>query len=349
MGIKKISESFTFDDVLIKPSRSSIEPREATLRAVLALGVELSVPFFSAAMDRITEEKMCIALGKIGGLGVLHRNCSVLEQAAMVKKIKKAGIKVGAACGPFDIERAAALKKVGIDLLVIDCAHGHNTKVIESAKVIKKKMGKLPIMVGNIATAEAAKDLAGIADIVKVGVGPGSICTTRIVSGVGVPQLTAVLDVAKTAHKFGMKVVADGGMKTSGDIAKALAAGADAVMMGNMFAGTDEAPGKSISYQGKVYKEYRGMGSQAVLNEKKSSDRYLIKGRKAVPEGVEGLVPCKGSVVDIVETLASGIQVAMGYVGAKTISQFQKKAEFVKITTASMQESRPHSLVTYHD
>jgi len=344
MGITKFLESFTFDDVLIKPSRSSIEPREAKLRAVLASGLDLEVPFFSAAMDRVTEEKMAIEIGKNGGMGVIHRNCTVLRQKEMVRKVKAQGVKVAAACGPFDLARAMVLQKAGIDLLVIDCAHGHNTKVIKSARNIKKKIGRVPIMVGNIATAEAAHDLAGVADIVKVGVGPGSICTTRIVSGVGVPQLTAILDVAAVAHRLGMKVVADGGMRTSGDIAKALAAGADAVMLGNMFAGTEEAPGKIVLRKGKRYKEYRGMGSKAVLDEKKSSDRYMVEGRKAVPEGIEGWVPYKGSVRAIIEELVSGIQVSMGYVGSKTISEFQKKAKFVRITSASMQESKPHSI-----
>lgn len=345
MGQKIFGDSFTFDDVLIRPSRSSIEPREASLRAVLSSSITLSVPFLSAAMDRVTDHAMAIALHKAGGLGVIHRNCTSAVQVAMVRKVKQAGALVAAACGPFDSDRATALVKAGVDILVIDCAHGHNVKVVASAKQIKKIIKNIPLMVGNIATAEAVSDLAGIADIVKVGVGPGSICTTRIVSGVGAPQLSAILEVAPIAHKLGIQVVADGGMRTSGDIAKALAAGADAVMLGNMFAGTKEAPGKLILKKGKKYKEYRGMGSQSVLYEKNSSDRYLVEGRKAVPEGVEGLVPYKGSVSDIVADLASGIQVAMGYVGAKNITEFQKKAQFVRITSASMQESRPHSLV----
>ncbi len=347
MGAKIFGDSFTFDDVLIRPARSSIEPREASLRAVLAPGLFLEMPFLSAAMDRVTEDAMAVALHKVGGLGVLHRNCSVQAQVAMVEKAKQAKAKVGAACGPFDVERAAALKSAGLDLLVVDCAHGHNAKVIASAKLIKKKLGNLPLVVGNIATAEAARDLAGIADIVKVGVGPGSICTTRIVSGIGVPQLSAILEVSAAAHRLGMKVIADGGIRTSGDIAKALAAGADVVMLGNLFAGTEEAPGRTIQKEGKKYKEYRGMGSQAVLDEKNSSDRYLVEGRKAIPEGIAGLVPYKGSVADISAGLASGVQVAMGYVGAKNIHEFQKKAQFIRISSASMQESWPHSLAVY--
>ncbi len=337
--------SFTFDDVLIRPNRSSIEPREANLRAVCVKGLELSRPFLSAAMDRVTESSMAVALHKAGGLGIIHRNCTIDRQVYMVQVVKKKGALVGAACGPFDEKRALALKKARIDVLVIDCAHGHNAKVISSARIIKNKIGKLPLIVGNIATKEAVQDLWGIAAAVKVGVGPGSICTTRIVSGVGVPQLSAVIEVASAAHKLGMKVIADGGMRTSGDIAKALAAGADCVMLGNIFAGTEEAPGKLVKHKGKNYKEYRGMGSRVVLEEKNSSDRYLVKGRKIVPEGVEGLVPYKGLVGDIVDELASGIQVAMGYVGAKNLQEFQNKAQFIRITPASMQESKPHSLV----
>ena len=347
---RKIShEGLTFDDVLIRPARSSMEPREAQLCAVLVLNkLKLATPFLSAAMDRVTEENMAIALHKAGGLGVIHRNSSIEAQVRMVGKAKRAGAQVGAACGPFDEERAIALKNAGVDILVVDCAHGHNAKVISSARRIKKIISPIPLMVGNVATAEAVRDLAGVADVVKVGVGPGSICTTRIVSGVGVPQLSAIMEVAAEAHRVGITVVADGGMRTSGDIAKALAAGADAVMLGNMFAGTKESPGKITIRSGNKYKEYRGMGSQAVLNEKNSSDRYLVEGRKAVPEGVTGLVPLKGPVREIVEELASGVQVAMGYVGAKTITQFQKKAQFIKISAASIQESRPHSLMHYN-
>lgn len=346
MGTKIYGDSFTFDDVLIRPSRSLIEPHEASLRAVLATGFELSVPFISAAMDRVTDSAMAIALHKTGGLGILHRNCTTAEQVRMVQKVKKFNAKVGAACGPFDMERALALTHADVDVLVIDCAHGHNSKVILSARQIKKKIGKMLLVIGNIATAEAVRDLSGVADVVKVGVGPGSICTTRIVAGVGVPQLSAIMEVSTEAHKLGMTVIADGGMRNSGDIAKALAAGADAVMLGNVFAGTKEAPGQVVIRKGRKYKEYRGMGSLSVLNEHNSSDRYLVRGRKAIPEGVEGLVPQKGLVAEVVAGLSSGVQVAMGYVGAKNIKTFQKRAQFIRITSASVQESRSHSLAS---
>src|SRR6185503_15837470 len=251
-----IRDGFTFDDVLLRPLASAMEPAEASLKTKIA-GVELEVPFLTAAMDRVTGPEMAIAIGKLGGLGVLHRNCSVEEQAAMVTAVKKAGVKVAAACGPFAAERALALEKAGVDVVVIDCAHGHNLNVIASAKKIKKQLKRAKMIFGNIATAEAAKAACQFADAVKVGVGPGSICTTRIISGVGVPQLSAVLEVVSVASRKKIPVIADGGIRTSGDIAKALAAGASAVMCGNMFAGTDEAPGKSIMKGGQCFKEYR--------------------------------------------------------------------------------------------
>jgi IMP dehydrogenase len=343
MGRKKLIEGFTFDDVLIRPAASSIEPSEASLKTVIA-GVPLSVPFLSAAMDKVTESTMAIALGKLGGLGVIHRNVSVEEQVRMVREAKKAGVKVAAACGPFAVERAYALDAAGCDVIVIDCAHGHNLNVVASAKKIKKNLKHAKMIFGNIATAEAARAACAFADAVKVGVGPGSICTTRLISGVGVPQLSAVMDVVSVASKKGIPVIADGGIRTSGDIAKALAAGASAVMLGNLFAGTDESPGKTVVRNGKKFKEYRGMGSKAVIESAAGKERYFTHGRKAVPEGVEALVPCRGPVADVVATLSSGVQVGMGYAGAATIPQFARKAQFIRITHASIAEGKPHSL-----
>jgi IMP dehydrogenase len=343
MAGKIVSESFTFDDVLIRPAASAIEPSEASLKMKIA-GIELSVPFLSAAMDRVTDAKMAIALCKLGCLGVLHRNCSVDEQVAMVKAVKTAGCYAAAACGPFHLERAKALDQAGADVIVVDCAHGHNLNVLASAKKIKKSLKHAKLIFGNIATAEAAYAACQFADAVKVGVGPGSICTTRIISGVGVPQLSAILDVASVAAKKKIPVIADGGIRQSGDIAKALAAGASAVMLGNLFAGTNEAPGKIVTKNGMKFKEYRGMGSKAVIETAAGKERYFTHGRKAVPEGVEALVPCTGSVADVVATLSSGLQVGMGYVGARNISEFQKKALFIRITHASIAEGKPHSL-----
>jgi IMP dehydrogenase len=339
----KITEGFTFDDVLIRPGASQMEPSEASLATKIA-GVALALPFLSAAMDRVTEASMAIALGKLGALGVLHRNCSIEEQVAMVRTVKKAGVPVAAACGPFAADRAKALDDAGCDIVVIDCAHGHNLNVIASAKKIRKQFKHAKMIFGNIATAEAAREACAFADAVKVGVGPGSICTTRIISGVGVPQLSAVIDVASVASKKKIPVIADGGIRTSGDIAKALAAGASAVMCGNMFAGTDEAPGKVITKNGKKCKEYRGMGSSAVIKSASGAERYFTHGRKAIPEGVEAVVPYKGPVSEIVASLSSGVQVGMGYVGARTIAEFQKKVQFIRITHASIAEGKPHSL-----
>src|SRR3989344_5435969 len=343
MGVKIIKEGFTFDDVLIVPSASRMEPSEASLKINIA-GIELSVPFLSAAMDRVTEARMAIALGKLGGLGVIHRNCSISDQVAMVSESKKACVPVAAACGPFAAERATALDKANCDVIVIDCAHGHNLNVVESARKIKKSLKHAKMIFGNIATGEAAKAACQFADAVKVGVGPGSICTTRLISGVGVPQLSAILEVAAVAKKYKVPVIADGGIRTSGDIAKALAAGASAVMLGNLFAGTDEAPGKIVEKGGVKFKEYRGMGSEAVIKSASGSERYFTHGRKAVPEGVEALVPYKGPVAEIIATLVSGVQVGMGYVGARTISEFEKKAQFIRTPRAAIAEGKPHSL-----
>jgi len=343
MVAKILERGFTFDDVLIVPNASAMEPAEASLKTTLC-GIELSVPFLSAAMDRVTESAMAIALGKLGGLGVLHRNVSIEEQVGMVRKVKEAGVPVAAACGPFAADRAKALDDAGCDVIVIDCAHGHNLNVIASAKKIKKSLRHAKMIFGNIATAEAAKAACTFADAVKVGVGPGSICTTRIISGVGVPQLSAILDVVSVASKKKVPVIADGGMRTSGDIAKALAAGASAVMCGNLFAGTDETPGKIVEKNGEKFKEYRGMGSKSVIESAAGKERYFTHGRKAVPEGVEALVPYKGSLSDLVATLISGVQVGMGYAGARTLKEFHAKARFIRITNASIAEGKPHSL-----
>lgn len=345
MESKIHSEGFTFDDVLIRPAASRIEPAEASLKTTIA-GIRLSLPFLSAAMDRVTEAPMAITLGRLGALGVLHRNCSIEKQIRMVHKIKHAGIPAAAACGPFDLDRAKALDKAGCNVIVIDCAHGHNLKVIESARKIKNLLNHAKLIFGNIATAEAAKASCSFADAIKVGVGPGSICTTRIISGVGVPQLSAVIEVASVASKKNIPVIADGGIRSSGDIAKALAAGASAIMSGNLFAGTDETPGKIIKKAGRQYKEYRGMGSEAVIKSASGKERYFTHGRKPVAEGIDALVPYCGPVEEIVKTLASGLRVGMGYVGARTIREFHKKAQFMRITHASITEGKPHSLTS---
>ena len=259
---------------------------------------------------------------------------------------------VGAAVGVNDMKRVDALVEAGVDVIVLDSAHGHSKGIINSLKEIKAKYPKLDVIAGNIATAEAAKTLceAG-ADAIKVGIGPGSICTTRIVSGVGVPQISAISDCAKEALKYKVKVIADGGIKYSGDIAKAIAAGANSVMIGSLLAGTDESPGEIFSYQGRQYKSYRGMGSLAAM-QKGSSDRYFQQGMaqdKLVPEGIEARVPYTGSIKDVIHQLLGGLRSSMGYVGAKDIKSFQKKAEFVEITSAGLKESHVHDVIITHE
>jgi IMP dehydrogenase len=255
--------------------------------------------------------------------------------------------RVAAAVGPFDIERAMALDKAGVDAICIDCAHAHNMRVVESARRIKK-MVSADVVVGNIATAEACEELVGFADGVKVGVGPGSICTTRVVAGVGVPQITAVDDCARAADKHAIPVISDGGVKYSGDVVKALAAGAATVMIGSLLAGTEEAPGEVILYQGRSYKSYRGMGSLGAMKEG-SKDRYfqaeVDDADKLVPEGIEGRVPYKGSVSMNVMQLVGGLRSGMGYIGCRSITELRAKARFVRISQAGLRESHVHDVI----
>ena len=344
MGKVHTGKFLTFDDVLIRPARSSVEPREAVVETLLAKGFPLQIPIISAAMDKVTEAPMAIALGTLGGLGIIHRSNSKEEEAAMVAEAKKAGVKVGAACGAFDLERAILLAQAGADIISIDSAHGHNMNVVAGAKKIKAAIGKIPLLVGNIATKEAAMELVKFADGIKVGIGPGSICTTRIVSGVGVPQLSAIMEIAAIAKKKGVPVIADGGIRMSGDIAKALGAGASVVMLGNMLAGTDASPGKLVEMDGKKFKEYRGMGSMAVLKKGTANDRYLGTSKGIVPEGVSALVAYSGSLEELVGRLVGGIRVSMGYVGARNMKEFEKNVQFQIVSGASVKENHPHSL-----
>ncbi len=467
--------SLTFDDVLLRPQASWLEPSEADIRSRFTRNISLNLPLVSAAMDTVTESMMAIALAREGGIGVLHRNMTpehelqelievkqaeelierdvlyVEENASvsdaerlmhqysiggvpvvnkgriigivsrrdvraivskrgdeniktiMTKKLVTApedisaekaleimytnkverlpvinekgkligiitmqdilekrqypnatrdargNLRVAAAVGPFDFARASLLDENGVDALVVDCAHGHNMKVVAAVKQIKGSV-KADVIAGNIATSEAAEALvnAGV-DGIKVGIGPGSICTTRIVAGTGVPQITAIAQVADIAHPSGVPVIADGGVRYSGDVAKAIAAGADTVMMGSMFAGTDEAPGKVITIKGRRYKQYRGMGSLGVMSSGQSSDRYFQKkdigATKFVPEGVEGVTPYVGHVGEVMYQLVGGLKSAMGYTGSKTIAEMHKNAQFVRITNAGMTESHPHNIL----
>ena len=344
MEIKNIRDALTFDDVLLEPRTSDISRNDISLETFVTKKIKLQIPIISAAMDRVTEAPMAIALGKLGGMGVIHRNCSIEQEVAMVKLVKKAGVIVAASVGPMDTARALALDAAGADAIVVDTAHGQHLGAIRNAKELKKKI-KAQLIFGNIATAEAAKPILEFADAIKVGIGPGSICTTRIVAGVGVPQLTAIMDVVSLASKKKVPVIADGGIKYSGDIVKALAAGASCVMLGSMLAGTDEAPGKVITKNGVKYKEYRGMGSLGAMQTNLSSDRYQQKNVKVkVPEGVEAYTPYKGSIDGIITQIVGGLQSGMGYIGAKAIAQMHVQARFVRITNAGLKESHPHSL-----
>lgn len=342
--MEKIRLGLTFDDVLLEPRLTNVGRSEINLGTQATKKIKLGIPVLSAAMDKVTESEMAVALGKLGGMGVIHRNCTPEQEADMVATAKKAGVIVAASVGPSDIERAILLVKAGADCIVVDTAHGQHIPAIKNTKKIKQKT-KVQIIFGNIATAEAARAVVGFADAIKVGIGPGSICTTRIIAGVGVPQLTAISDVYKVAKLKKVPVIADGGIKYSGDIVKALAAGASSVMLGSMLSGTDEAPGSVITKDGVKYKEYRGMGSLAAMQSNQSSDRYQQKNTKVkVPEGIEALTLYKGSLEDVIIQITGGLQSGMGYIGARTIAEMPKQARFVQITNAGLKESHPHSL-----
>ena len=346
MSLKEriMQEGITFDDVLLVPAYSEVLPREVSLKGRFSRNIGLESPFASAAMDTVTEASMAIAMARKGGIGVIHKNMSAQRQADEVSKVKAEGLKVAAGVGiTADVlERVEKLAKAGVDAIVLDSAHGHSKGVLDALKAVKAAFPALDVVVGNIATAAAAKDLiAAGADGLKVGIGPGSICTTRIVAGVGMPQLTAIADVAAVAGDI--PVIADGGLRYSGDVVKALAAGATCVMCGSMFAGTDEAPGDIVEVDGVKMKGYRGMGSIDAM-EAGSADRYFQKGaKKLVPEGVVARVPYKGPVADVLFQLEGGLRSGMGYCGARDLIALHK-AQFVKISPATVKENHPHDV-----
>ena len=469
-----VPEALTFDDLLLRPSESRVEPDDADLSTRVSKNVELTVPVLSAAMDTVTESDLAIAMAREGGLGVLHRNMTVAETAAEVERVKRAhelvirrenvvtvspddtvreadslmereGVSgapvvddgdtvlgiisgtdirpylevgeddavreamtdevvtatedvgarealelmydhkiervpvvdddrlvglvtmqgilqrreheeaardedgrllAGVAVGPFEEERAAAADEADADVIFIDCAHAHNLNVLDSARAIKETVDA-DVVVGNVGTREAAAAAVDFADGLKVGIGPGSICTTRVVSGAGMPQMTAVAEVADIASEHGVPVIADGGIRYSGDAIKALAAGADAVMLGSYFAGTDEAPGRVITMNGKKYKQYRGMGSVGAMKSG-GGDRYLkdeADDEEFVPEGVEAATPYKGSLGSELYQLTGGMRSGMGYAGAETLPELHESAEFVRVSSAGQSESHPHDVM----
>jgi|TARA_B100000242_G_scaffold52353_1_gene31306 IMP dehydrogenase len=346
-----IKEALTFDDVTLVPKYSEILPSEVDTSIKLTDTLKLNIPLLSSAMDTVTESKMAIAIAKAGGLGVIHRNLDIKKQIQEIKKVKKQKLLVGAAVGTGlkEFHRAELIIKEKVDMIVVDTAHGHTKKVSEMIKFIKKKKSKkICLCAGNIATPEAAKFLLKLGvDVIKVGIGPGSICTTRLVAGIGVPQLSAILNVRNGIKNKNVKIISDGGIKYSGDLAKAFAAGADAVMIGSLFAGTDETPGKLIKKNGKLFKSFRGMGSVGAMN-KGSADRYFQSKQKNnskyVPEGVEGFAKYKGKVENIVFKLIGGLKSSMGYLGSKQIKYLRNKPQFVKITKAGFYESMVHNV-----
>jgi IMP dehydrogenase len=361
----------TYDDVLLIPGYSDFSRDEISTKTKLTREIEIELPLVAAPMDTVVEVELAIALGKLGGLGVIHRNLSVDDQAAQVKQARQAGVLVGAAIGVSSgyMERAEALVAADVSVLLLDTAHGYTKYMIDAIKQLKQTFPQMQLIAGNIATYDGAKALieAG-ADSLRVGMGPGAICTTRIISGMGVPQLMAVRQTTQAAEGTGVPVIADGGIKYSGDMVKGLAAGAATVMMGSFFASCLEAPGQKVTLtrdqippkfrhllkdgvEEYVFKSYRGMGSEGAMKQGasiKSEDEFHGKSyanKVLVAEGVEALVPVKGTVEDVVAQAMGGIKSGMYYVGCKTIEELHQRAEFMQITHASLQESHPHSLV----
>lgn len=368
---KIVMNGITFDDVLLIPGYSDFSRSDINLESRLTKKIKLSVPLVSAPMDTVTESKLAIALAKIGGIGIVHRNLTVEDQASEVKKVKDQQLLVGAAIGASAgyEERVEALLKAGVDVVVIDSAHGFDKKIIDTLKAVKNKYGDLQVIAGNIATYEGAKALSEAgADGLRVGMGPGAICTTRIISGMGVPQITAILETVRGAQEMDVPVIADGGVKYSGDMVKAFAAGASSIMMGSYFASCEEAPGTVVELEAhqvprrfqsifndktKTYKfkSYRGMGSVGAMKkgaEIKSEDEFHgkdYKDRVLVAEGVEGLVPVRGTLKDLVDQAIGGIRSGLYYVGTKTIPELETNGKFMQITHASLAESHPHDLL----
>lgn len=356
-------DALTFDDVLLVPQYSEITPDMADVSTKLTNTFKMNVPFLSAAMDTVSEHKLVTALALAGGLGVIHKNMSIADQAKEVEMVKnyefdneknkrvlidkKGRLCVGAAIGVTAdmMDRVHALMDAGVDVFVLDSAHGDSKNIINAIKNLRLEYPSMELIAGNVATYECALDLmkAG-ASAVKVGMGPGSICTTRIIAGIGVPQLQAVMDCARASKEMNVPIIADGGIKYSGDVVKALAAGANTVMLGGLFATCEEAPGDIYESNGKKYRTYRGMGSIEAMA-KGSTDRYFQTGhKKFVAEGVQGIVEVKTTVEELVFQLIGGLKAGMGYCGSKDIPTLQEKGTFIKITNNALLESHPHDI-----
>ena len=356
---KVLMLGLTYDDVLLLPDASEVVPSEVITRTRLTRNIEIDIPIASSAMDTVTESKMAIAMAAAGGIGIIHRNLSIEDQVKEVKNVltaNKDGL-VGAAVGVGDdgFARAKALIEAGVNVVVVDTAHGHHRAVLEAIERIRKEFKDIDIIGGNVATRAGAQALINAgADAVKVGVGPGSICTTRVVAGVGVPQITAIMEAHKATVKAGIPLIADGGLQYSGDIPKAIVAGADCVMLGSLLAGCDESPGEIIEIDGRKFKGYRGMGSLGAMQSRGeiksySKDRYMqddvLSEDKLVPEGIEGKVKYRGPVANVLHQLVGGLRSGMGYAGARTIYDLQKNGHLVQITSAGLQESHPHDVL----
>lgn len=355
MSDSKITDEIglTFDDVLLLPNFTEVKREEIDISVCLSEKIKLDIPLISSPMDTVTEAKMAIAIGQLGGLGVIHRNLSIEKQVEEVRKVNKEGLLAAAAVGVGkDLkDRVEALVKAGAEVLLIDSSHGFSKWVIEATKFISQNFKNITLVSGSVATSSGAKALieAG-ANVLRVGMGPGSICTTRIVSGMGVSQITAVLHTFSLAKQFKVPVISDGGIRFPGDIVKAVSAGASAVMGGSIFAGCDEAPGEIISQNGKKYKSYRGMGSVSAMKEG-SAARYGQEYRqgqdkKLVAEGVEGLVPYQGKLEDVTNQFIGGLRAGMYYAGVKNIRELQEKTRLMRITQASLVESFPHDIIS---
>ena len=342
-----MKEAITYDDVLLVPTYSTVTPDMVDVSTMLG-AMKLDIPIVSAPMDTVTEKSMAEGMSKLGGLGIIHKNMDEMAQLSQVKTVVAGGHRVGVAVSPTKFKKDYIKKLVdsGVSTIVIDSAHGDSKNVIKAVEEVDFILSGLDVLIiaGNVATGLGAKRLVSAgADVVKVGIGPGSICTTRIVAGVGVPQLTAIVDVREEI-KDTADIIADGGIRYSGDIAKALAAGASAVMLGSMLAGHDESPGFSFNVEDKKYKSYRGMGSEGAMNEG-SADRYSQDGsEKFVPEGIEGSVLYKGKLEDTIYQLIGGLKSSMGYLGAGNLTSFKRNAEFVKVSPSALRENHPHNI-----